>query len=359
MAETYWVSEAPEVAEYDEEAVQRRFLDALNAREAERRVRALDQLAPEGQMLSVADLLALPPAEWLIEGVLVEESMAVLFGQPGSYKSFVALDWACSIALGRDWQGRSVGPPRRVVYLAAEGLRGLQKRLRAWASAAGVAVENLQDKIDFYDSPVDLLDRQQVQQLINVIDEGPPAGLVVIDTLARCMPGADENSSQAMGLAVASAQRLKGDDGAVLLVHHSPKDQSNATMRGSSALHGAADTGWMTKVNGEVVTLLCVKQKDEVEGEPVSLQVQQSGPSAVLVPAGLGALRSAVVGRQDDVLAKITEQPGITRAELSRALDVSTTTLRRDVDALERMHLIEVRTEGNRVRHFPAEGPSS
>ena len=43
--------------------------------------------------LSNADIAALPNPVWLIEKVLQQNSLAVLYGQWGVSKSFIALDW--------------------------------------------------------------------------------------------------------------------------------------------------------------------------------------------------------------------------------------------------------------------------
>jgi AAA domain len=64
-----------------------------------------------------------PPAvDWLIEDYLERDTVTQLFGDPGSGKSFIALDMALSIATGQEWHGHATksGP---VFYIAGEGLR--------------------------------------------------------------------------------------------------------------------------------------------------------------------------------------------------------------------------------------------
>ena len=43
---------------------------------------------------------------------------------PASFKSFLAIDWALSVAHGRDWNGRPTAQGA-VVYLAMEGQAGI------------------------------------------------------------------------------------------------------------------------------------------------------------------------------------------------------------------------------------------
>lgn len=64
---------------------------------------------------------------------------------------------------------------------------------------------------------------------------------MIIDTLNRAAPGADENSSVDMGRIIAAAKKLQTlIGGLVLLVHHSGKDSSKG-LRGHSSLHAALD----------------------------------------------------------------------------------------------------------------------
>jgi RecA-family ATPase len=56
-------------------------------------------------LLSVHDVLSKPEPKWTVEGWLVAGTLAVLYAPSSRYKSFIALDIALSVALGRPWQG--------------------------------------------------------------------------------------------------------------------------------------------------------------------------------------------------------------------------------------------------------------
>ncbi|HYW80506.1 MAG TPA: AAA family ATPase, partial [Thermoguttaceae bacterium] len=74
-----------------------------------------------------ADQLQMRPPEWLLRGVLERDTFALVFGDPGCGKSFLAIDWACRIATGTPWRGHAVqGGP--VVYIAGEGQQGFGRR---------------------------------------------------------------------------------------------------------------------------------------------------------------------------------------------------------------------------------------
>ena len=85
---------------------------------------------------STEALKRLPPPEPLLEGLLFLDSLAMLFGPSGEGKSFVAIDWALSVATGLDWCEKPVAPGR-VIYVSAEGRGGLGQRITAWEQAHG------------------------------------------------------------------------------------------------------------------------------------------------------------------------------------------------------------------------------
>lgn len=236
---------------------------------------ALDRFL--GLLITDEAMESRPPPEYLIEGVLVRDSLAVLYGPSGSGKTFVAMDWQLSVATGSWWQGREVkqGP---VLFVAAEGSGGLGTRITAWKEAnkfygaAGLFI---------LPEPVNLLDRVETAVVAEAAKR-VGAVLVVIDTVARSMPGGDENSARDIGMVVENADVVRRASGAtVLLVHHTGKDLS-AGMRGHSALRGALATAVECKGGEGRLVLTCDKQKDDAEFPPIHLALVPSGASCVI-----------------------------------------------------------------------------
>jgi len=77
-----------------------------------------------------AEELKVSKPEFLIDGLLEADMLAQIFGDPGSCKSFLAIDWACCIATGTDFHGHKVRQGL-VVYIAGEGQGGIARRLKA------------------------------------------------------------------------------------------------------------------------------------------------------------------------------------------------------------------------------------
>jgi RecA-family ATPase len=183
-------------------------------------------LAP--RFLRPPDLRALPDLEWIIAGIIPRDALGVLFGEPGKGKTFVALSIALAVATGRSWLERRTAPGE-VLYFAAEGLRGLKDRSEAFYQRTGEG----DGSIVYSDDVFELRDREAVDQVCREIgEEGIRPTLIILDTLARFVVGADENSSRDMGEAIEGMDLLKRRTKAtVLAVHHTVKNGS--TERGS------------------------------------------------------------------------------------------------------------------------------
>lgn len=261
------------------------------------------------QVLTYDELMALPDPEPLIDDVLDLDSANWIIGQPGSFKSFFSLDMACHVATGRNWRGKGVrkGP---VLYVCAEGARGIRKRVAAWAKKYGEVPQNLRmlpvavQSVEAYAyGRMELT--AQWREVIDVA-RGMGAVLIVLDTQARLTEGLDENAAKEMGVWVKAVDELKrATRGCVLVVHHTTK--TGDTERGSSAIRGAADRTWLVEKSGMTALLSNPKSKDSgdsgffsVDMEEIDLGLDQRGrPVNSLV---LGADKVRDVGPNGDVL---------------------------------------------------------
>jgi hypothetical protein len=223
-------------------------------------------------MLTPAQLRALPAPKPLINGIVDMATTAWLIGPSGSYKSFVALDWAAHVGLGRDWHGHAV-TQGSVVYIVAEGATGIRLRVDAWERAYGPMKDVL-----FLPRPVQADERRAVGEwttLVEACRRLAPA-LVIVDTQARVTVGIEENSATDMGVYIEQADRIKRATGAcVLTVHHSGRTGTDA--RGSSALDGAQDAELRVERvegDGRRVLLYTDKQKDQAQLDPMELSMR-------------------------------------------------------------------------------------
>jgi hypothetical protein len=209
------------------------------------------------RLLSLSALGKLPPIEPLIDGLVYRRTLAQLSGSAGSYKSFVALGWACTVALAGG----------RVVYVAPEGAEGLYVRTHAWCQFHGVDPAAIDERVRVLPAPIQLGNVIDVGEAIDVMRD--TAGtLLVLDTRARCTLGMEENSATEQGRAIAAVEAMiAGTDGSVLALHHSGRQGDNG--RGSSAWDGAV---WSDLRIGRTAgatlraTVTCAKHKDVPDG---------------------------------------------------------------------------------------------
>jgi putative DNA primase/helicase len=228
------------------------------------------------KLLSGTDLLNTTPMRWMVQGVMPSEGLAALYGESGSGKSFLILDMAFTIAEGEKyWFGLRV-TKAPVTYVCLEGEAGIGKRIKAWSLYFNKPIP---DRLLFVTQAFNLLSGDIVDLANAIIAAGGSGGLVIIDTLNRAAPGADENSSVDMGNIIASAKKLQNlIGGLVLFVHHSGKDKSKG-LRGHSSLYAALDSA-IEVIKTDTRREWCVaKSKDDVTGNayPFKLEIVKVG----------------------------------------------------------------------------------
>ena len=236
---------------------------------------------PRRRLLTVAEARALPPMAPLIEGVLDLDSMAMLYGRRGSYKSFMALDWALCVANGTRWHSRPT-TQGTVVYLVGEGLNGFVQRIDAWRAHHPMQGET---NLLLYPEAVNLLSPSSVGPFA---DECARVGasLVVIDTLSRCFVGGEENGGKDGSIGVEQLDVIRKRTGAcVLLVHHAGKDAERGS-RGWSGWEAAADDVWQLESKLGDVTLRCTKRKSHPEPRDAFFTATPAANSIVLTEGG-------------------------------------------------------------------------
>lgn len=200
----------------------------------------------------------------LIDGVLDLNCLSVMYGAPGCGKTFLALDMANSIASGSAWNGAQV-TQGLVLYIAAEGAGGIFLRTKSLRERRSPYLQVISDAVNLLDVDRDVMGL--IRQIKRLERKYGPTRLIVFDTLARCLHGADENSNATMSDLTQVTDLLRDATGAhVMLIHHSGK-VANRGMRGHSGLLGACDTA-LRLVGTKDVVVNAEKQKD-LEERPV------------------------------------------------------------------------------------------
>lgn len=225
------------------------------------------------ETLSIEETVNAPPLTWLIDGMILEHGLSFVYGKPGKGKSFLSLDMALRVAYGLDWHGREC-KQGGVLYIAGEGKGGYRNRMRGWHLHHGIEPNGKAFRL--LPRAVNFMQPEEVAKLVRTVKATVgDAKLVVIDTVARSLPGAEENASKEMGLFVAACDAIKTECGVCVIgIHHSGKDEDRG-MRGSTALEGAGDCVLHLKRNDDskIIEVVTEKQKEGEELPPVHLRL--------------------------------------------------------------------------------------
>jgi hypothetical protein len=247
--------------------------------------------------------------QYLIDGLIEGGALGMLFGDPGAGKSFLAIDWACSVATGAPWLGRAVdqGP---VFYIAGEGHSGMGRRLLAWQTEHEPSLADAPLYISRI--PASLMDAEnalRVAAAARALAEGVRPKLVVIDTFHRNLGSGDENSAEDVAAFLSNVDIFirKEFDCAVLIVHHSGhSDKSRA--RGSSSIIGAMDFILQLTENGGLLELRGTKQKDGEIEKPIPL-VLKPVELTFATEGSTGSSLVVVQGSKRSTLEQLEELP--------------------------------------------------
>ena len=288
--------------------------------------------SPRFKPLTLADLLKLPPKVWLVNQFLGAGDLAMLYGPPGSGKTFVVIDLLFAACLGKQFAMRfEVLRPLTVAYCAGEGVSGLPARFAAAAERWNVS--NL-DNLIVFDAAPQLFEQSSadaVGRFVAEWQERQAAGqvgaldLLIIDTMHSATVGADENSAQDMGRVLSMAKdAIKRLGCTVLMLHHSNK--AGTAERGSSALKGAMDAQIEVKPVAGKYVMHCEKLKDGEQWKDQTFDLVAMGDSVrVWWDEPGGELPSSKGKQAARLLTELQSRPGkkFTAKQLAEAVGAS------------------------------------
>ena len=184
----------------------------------------------------------IPDPVWLLAGIIPEDAYCIMYAPETSFKTFLALDMALSVASGfplgpSQFSDAEICSPGPILYITGEGLGNIRKRVEGWEKIhnAGRPVQGFNL---FSPTPKLTDDIDSLCEFIGSANQDYK--LIIIDTISRTMQGlnenAQENASAFTGLA--DALRTVGQGTSVLALHHVNKEGG---IRGSGVFVGDAD----------------------------------------------------------------------------------------------------------------------
>ena len=188
------------------------------------------------------DFLAInmPPREMLLDPILPEKSLAMLYAPRGIGKTLLSLSIGLAVASGCQLLRWHAPRQRRVLYVDGEmPLVSLPERLRAISSSMGAVTPNDGFRVLAADNTEKGLSigSEEGQRALNplLID----VDLVIFDNLSTLCTNGSESASEAWVPMQNWLLKLRRQGIAVLLVHHAG---TNGRQRGTSRCEDALDT---------------------------------------------------------------------------------------------------------------------
>jgi hypothetical protein len=176
-----------------------------------------------------------PPIDYIVEDLLTHSSVNVIYGEPGSKKTYTALSLAVCVANGRNWLGFKTRKNPVLVIDEESGEKRLSRRMgeairgESGDPASPIFYTSLAGfKLDDPDDPI----------LIQALIEQTGARLVILDALADIMDGDENDKKDVQPVFNALRKIAERTDSAILVLHHSNK---TGGYRGSSAIKGSSD----------------------------------------------------------------------------------------------------------------------
>lgn len=168
--------------------------------------------------------------------------------------------------------GHSITSCGLMIYTAAEGARGYQRRAKALEKQRGISIESLEENLMWITAAVHLDNRPSIISYIDAINEAkgdrPLLGLC-IDTLFQCAGGVDLNKPGDASKLMDSIKYIKDETKAsfVVVVHHTGKDDTRGAM-GSMVLKASCDLMYEVKKD-EITNVMTVKSHKVKDDEAI------------------------------------------------------------------------------------------
>jgi hypothetical protein len=186
-----------------------------------------------------------PEVEWLVDGIIPRGRLVAIVAEAKVGKSLLLLDMAAALACGHPILGKAHGP-LRVLYIdyemTPEDLHARLVDLGYGEDEATVAL--LEQNLVYLQIPaLDPLDTAAGGQLLLDVAEQAEVDLVVVDTLAAAVQGAENESDTYRAARHYTWAPLKAVGVTVVRVDHLGKDKTKGA-RGSSMKRDDVDVLW-------------------------------------------------------------------------------------------------------------------
>ncbi len=247
------------------------------------------------EALSTIRAYEVPPEaaemRWLAHDLWARQAVGIIGGAPKSFKSWLALDLAVSVASGTPALGRfAVDEPGPVAaYLAEDALPLVRQRIAGICAHRRLALAELD--LHLITAPALRLDLETDQQRLRALLEEQRPRLLVLDPLVR-LHRLDENSAGEISNLLGFLREMQREfELAVVLVHHmSKRVRANLgqALRGSSDLHAWGDSNaYLVRQKKHLMLTLEHRSAQALDPFQIRLATHQDGVHLEVITDGL------------------------------------------------------------------------
>lgn len=199
--------------------------------------------------------------DYLIENFIEANTVNILYGDTGTYKSFMVLHASICIASGKDFFGWRT-EPGKVYYIASEGEGGIDRRVQANHKYYS---HNTKGNLYLSNVPAKLGDKDYMAAMTKVIRDisaNDPTALIIIDTLGASAPGLNTSDNQDMSAMVTLCKGIRKALNTTFLIVHHTGHANKERMKGASSLKQDVDGAYSMSVEQDTIVLKGEKMKD-------------------------------------------------------------------------------------------------
>ncbi len=172
------------------------------------------------------------PPSYLVDGLLLENKVSMVFAEPGSIKSWTAISLAEAVSTGMPWIRERAVKQSPVLYIDFEdGKDEFHRRVHLLAEGTE------RPDLGYLYSP-GRIDEEEIWLKLEKLQKSRGVGLIVLDTMAGGTTNVDENDRNAANALVLAGRFTEATPATVLVLHHANRA---GDIRGTSAFKANVD----------------------------------------------------------------------------------------------------------------------
>jgi len=237
--------------------------------------------------------LNLKNRKWFVDKIVPEKSIVFFGGTSGSYKTWIAMNLAMSIASGTKFLNEFETIKSNVLYIDEEnGELTLYERTKLIQNGGDFPEDSFENISLSVFQNFHLDNPSCVKKLNELIEKSNPS-LIIFDSMVRCMEG-DENKAEEVRRVFENLKKILQTGLSILILHHTTKGGKGLNaLRGSGDFAAFSDVVLMfePQINGEIlVTIDKHRHLDNSKFNKFGIKITSLDKDATTLPNWNGSI---------------------------------------------------------------------